>query len=261
MSCQGSSRSFKRPEFYFQITFHYTLFNRVMQSVTSPFYPFIFTLFTVPPQNLLFPMDHIPVYDTHSLHHMKSTSVASQYCVRNDIKLGSCPVPSSRVSIPKMLGYLLLWTFCLTNYLLHPVCHLFNILLVQFFFSFVNVTSHIPSHTYDHSSELNLGMEAGFSMYTVFISPSEDDEESDPVLVYPDEAEMSEISGDSSLSYDTNEDIIFMPNDFNFDGHSHSLPINKLIRRSTQFPRFFLKKHKSIDEFPRTQYFHYLNWK
>ena len=81
--------------FVFQMTSPHILFNIVMQSITSPVYSFIFTLFSMPPQNLLFPMDHIPVYDTHSLHCMKSIFVTSQYCVQNDIKLGSRPVLSS----------------------------------------------------------------------------------------------------------------------------------------------------------------------
>ena len=150
-------------------------------------------------------MGHILVYDAYSLHYMMLQFAASQYYVRDDNKLGSRPVPSIRVSIRKMLGYPLLWTIYLKIHLLFQVFYLLGYLIFD-------VTSEIPIHIRDLDSEIYLGIEAGFSLYTVTIRSEEAEEKSEEILVYPEDEEegkMVEIFEDDSITHEEAEDVCY----------------------------------------------------
>jgi len=112
-----------------------------------------------------------------------------------------------------MLGYPLLWTIYLKIHLLYQVFYLLGCLIID-------VTSEIPIHIRDLDSEIYLGIEAGFSSYTVAISSEEVEEKSEEILVYPEDEEegkMVEISEDDSITHDEAEDVILMPDNFDLD--------------------------------------------
>ena len=112
-----------------------------------------------------------------------------------------------------MLGYPLLWTIYFTIHLLYQVFYLLGYLVLD-------VTSEISIHIRDLDSEIYLGIEAGFSSYTVTISSEEAEEKSEEILVYledEEEGKMVEISEDDSITHDEAEDVILMPANFDSD--------------------------------------------
>ena len=92
-----------------------------------------------------------------------------------------------------------------------------------FFFSF---PSCFLPHVTTYSSEQEERIEVNFSTHVFMMDLQEDEENSDPVWVYPedDEAEWLEgieITEDESLTHNPLEDIILMPS--NFDSKKSSI--------------------------------------
>jgi hypothetical protein len=147
--------------------------------------------------------------------HVLFYSVVISDPVREDIKLESRPVPSTRVSVREMLGYPLSWTL----YALYHHLTSFLIVLARFYLilsSLTEVTSYVSDHPADKGSDTYLEIEAGFSSYSVFADLGDDETETEPIWEHPEGGERDnlEIVEDGAVFPDSEGDLILLPTNF-----------------------------------------------